>query len=507
MMEKMGKVWLLGAGPGDAGLCTVKGKQILSEAEVVVYDALVGDGILGWIPETAKQIYVGKRGGFHAKSQDEINEILIEEGKTGKRIVRLKGGDPFVFGRGSEEALALHEHHIPFEVIPGVTSAVAVPAYCGIPVTHRGIATSFHVITGHLKDSEPVNMDYEALVRVGGTLIFLMGLSSAEAICNGLMNAGMNQDTPAALLQEGTTANQQKVISTLKHLAVDGKKAGIRTPAIIVIGEVCALEGICRWAEEKPLFGKKILVTRPRKRAERMAEKLREAGAEVVELPTIETHLIPENEPLESAIKNIAAFDWLAFTSPGGVELFFEYLKEHNTDVRILSDLKIAVIGRGTSDMLKGYGIYADYMPERFYAADLGVGLAEQMKSNERLLILRAEKGSEELLIPLDKAQIRYEDVALYRTTYPTESPQTLRIKHLLEEKQFDFVTFTSGSTVTGFMNILHPSVEELRGFTAVCIGEQTAACVNRQGMTTIVSSIPSMDSMVEAIGKHSVLF
>ena len=235
---KKGKVWLVGAGPGDAGLLTLRGREVLEAAQSVVYDALVGDGILGWIPEGASQIYVGKRGGSHTKSQSEINQILVEEASKGRRVVRLKGGDPFVFGRGSEEAQVLSEHKIPFEVVPGVTSAVAVPAYCGIPVTHRGIAPSFHVITGHRKNGEPAEMDYAAMVREGGTLIFLMGVTSAEHICQELIRSGMDKDTPAALLERGTTAGQRKVISTVERLWEDGKKAGIKPPAIIAVGEV-----------------------------------------------------------------------------------------------------------------------------------------------------------------------------------------------------------------------------------------------------------------------------
>lgn len=498
--DREGKVWLLGAGPGDAGLLTIKGKQVLDNAQVVIYDALVGEGVLAWIPDGAKQIDVGKRSGLHGKTQQEINQILIEEGKTGKQVVRLKGGDPFVFGRGSEEAGVLTEHGIPFEVIPGITSATAVPAYCGIPVTHRGTAASFHVITGHSKEDKPAVIDYDALVRIGGTLIFLMGLSSTETICDGLLKAGMDADTPAALLQEGTTANQKKVISVLKDLTADGKAAGIKAPAIILIGEVCSLEESCRWVEEKPLFGNRILVTRPSRRAGLMAEKLRTAGAEVLELPAIETNLITDNLPLKTALSSISSFDWLAFTSPNGVELFFEYLREQQIDIRLLSDRKIAVIGSGTADMLERHGIYADYMPRRFYASELGAGLGAQMKKNESLLILRAREGSKELLHPLDEKNIKYKDVALYETKYPSESSKTLRIKKQLKEKQFHFVTFTSGSTVEGFMNTLHPGKEELSGFTAVCIGEQTAKSAERYGMTYVTSRIPAIDSMVECI-------
>lgn len=493
-----GKVWLVGAGPGDAGLLTVKGAKALANAQTVVYDALVGEGVLGKIPESAKQIYVGKRGGNHAKTQDEINYILVDAAENGNRVVRLKGGDPFVFGRGSEEAKVLREQKIPFEIIPGVTSAVSVPAYCGIPVTHRGIATSFHVITGHFKNGEPVILDFEAFVRTEGTLIFLMGLSSAKEICEGLLNAGMSADMPAALLQEGTTARQKKVISTLEKLIEDGRNAGIKAPAIIVVGEVCNLEEVCRWAEDRPLFGKRVLVTRPRRRAGRMAELLEESGAEAIEFPVIETRLVEEQKAIENAVLNINKFDWLAFTSPSGVEHLLEYLKVNRLDIRILGDVKIAVIGRATGDSLQKAGIYYDYMPERFYAADLGEGLAKKMEKSEKLLILRAREASPKLLKPLNEAGICYEDNPLYETLYPSDNPAAFRIKEMLKAGEFDFVTFTSASTVKGFLKIFSEEEEILNCFVAVCIGEETAGIVKKYGMNYLVSEIPDMESMIK---------
>lgn len=498
--EKNGGVWLVGAGPGDAGLLTIKGKQILAEADTVIYDALVGAGILGWIPEQARQIYVGKRGGSHTMPQEKIGQLLVEEAKKGRRVVRLKGGDSFVFGRGSEEAALLKKHEIPFEIVPGVTSAVAVPAYCGIPVTHRGTAASFHVITGHLKNGEPVELDYEALTRVGGTLIFLMGMANAEMICNGLMEHGMNRKTPAAFLQEGTTSGQKKVLSTLENLVEDGKKQAIKPPAILIIGDVCGLEADCCWAEKLPLFGKRILVTRPERRAGHMVEKLRKAGAEAVELPAVQTRLLEDSTTLCDAVMHMEQYDWLAFTSPSGVELFFKYLKSRRVDARILSGVKLAVIGRGTAEMLEQYGMFAEYMPERYYAADLGTGLAERMAAHEKLLILRAKKGSLLLTFPLVEKSLHFDDVALYETLYREESPQAERIKELLEKRAFDFVTFTSASTVEGFMALLHPSPEMTEGFTAVCIGEETGKRAVQAGMNCIIAEVPSMDSMIEVM-------
>lgn len=498
-----GTVWLVGAGPGNAGLFTKKGEQVLKNAQVVVYDALVGDEILGMIPDEAEQIYVGKRSGCHAKTQEEIGEILVEAAGRADRVVRLKGGDPYVFGRGSEEAALLKLRGIPFEVVPGVTSAAAVPAYCGIPLTHRGIASSFHVITGHGKGGQPVSIDYDALARQGGTLVFLMGVRAAKEICEGLMNAGMDPGTPAAFLQEGTTAGQKKVISDLAHLAEDGKKNGICPPAIFVVGAVCLMEESCRFAELMPLFGKKVLVTRPGRRASVMAEKLRSAGAEAVELPAIRTCLIPENRALKEALVQIGSYQWLAFTSPAGVELFLSYIKEQGQDIRRLAGLKIAVIGNGTAEVLKQAGIFPDYLPERFYAADLGRGLAETVERGEKLLILRAREGSKELIKPLAEAGIQFDDVPLYETVYPKQHPQAARMRERLAEKKFDFVTFTSGSTVEGFMRLLQPDREALTGFTAVCIGERTREAAEKYGMHCIMSRLPSMDSMVECMVEY----
>lgn len=511
MTEKQnkGKVWLVGAGPGDAGLLTLRGREVLEQAESVVYDALVGDGILGWIPEAARQIYVGKRGGSHTKSQDEINEILVEEASRGRRVVRLKGGDPFVFGRGSEEAEVLRAHGIPFEVVPGVTSAVAVPAYCGIPVTHRGIAPSFHVITGHRKNGEPAQMDYSSMVKEGGTLIFLMGVTSAEHICQELIKGGMDKNTPAALLEKGTTAGQKKAVSTVEHLWEEGKKQGIRPPAIIVVGGVCGLADTCSWLEEKPLFGEKILVTRPKRRSHGMAARLREAGAEVVELPAAEPRLIQKEEEraaLKQAVLESSHYGWAVFTSPSGVELFFEFMKEERIDIRVLGSLRFAVIGEGTRKSLETYGFYADYMPERYYAEDLGEGLAafiskekEQGSTvSETVLLLRARKASKALTEKLKEAGIDFEERVLYDTETADVSPQAERVKNLLSKKAFSFVTFTSASTVEGFLNMLNPGEEEKEGFTAVCIGEQTRQAAEAAGMRTAVSAIPSMDSMAE---------
>lgn len=501
------KVWLLGAGPGNAGLLTRRGEQVLKDAQIVIYDALVGDEILGLIPDEAQQIYVGKRSGRHEKSQEEIGELLVQSADRSDRVVRLKGGDPFIFGRGSEEAALLKARGIPFEVVPGVSSSSAVPSYCGIPLTHRELSSSFHVITGHKKDGQPVPMNYKALAEVGGTLVFLMSVRSAKRICLGLLEAGMAPDTPAAFLQDGTTAGQKKLLSDLEHIAEDGKAAGIKPPAILAVGQVCSLEAQCAWAERLPLFGKKVLVTRPGEQAHRMAEKLRAAGAEAMELPAVAIRPAGESKELDDAVERLGAggcYSWLALTSPSGAGLFLKKLKEKRMDVRRLLGIHIAVIGKGTAEVLEQAGIYPSYMPDRFYAGALGEGLSTVIKEGERLLILRARIGSEDLIRPLEKKGILYDDLALYDTCYLPDHPQVGRAKERLEERKIDFVTFTSRSTVEGFMKQVKPDSQVCSDFTAVCIGEKTREAAQHYGLHCLCPPVPSIDSMVECMIEYA---
>ncbi|MFR8471678.1 MAG: hydroxymethylbilane synthase [Clostridium fessum] len=506
----LGKVYLIGSGPGDAGLFTLRGRELLEQADAVVYDALAGDAVLGWIPEHTRKIDVGKRSGRHSKKQEEILEILLEEAKKGGTIVRLKGGDPFVFGRGGEEAEFLKKHQIPFEVVPGISSSLAVPAYFGIPVTHRGLAGSFHVITGHRMEGMPA-LDFEALARVGGTLIFLMSVANAPRICEGLLNAGMKPETPAAFLMNGTLASQRMIRATLQTLPEEGVRQGVKAPAILVIGEVCALADTCTWREEKPLAGKRIVITRPKERSQKLAEHLRDAGAEVLEFPTIELKPVwkksekadagtADKEKLYELVRNLESYHWLVLTSPAGAQYFFELLNRMQKDFRSLSHLRFTVIGEGTASVCREHGIYPDYIPERFYAADLGKGLAKQVKQNERVCILRARHGSPELTQAFEAAGISYMDVTLYDTITPEESPLAERIRELLKEGAIDAVTFTSGSTVQGFLDILQPDKETLNGFTAVCIGEKTEKTASAAGMKAVLAESVSEEGIEQAL-------
>lgn len=509
-LSPLGKVYLIGSGPGDAGLFTLRGRELLEQADAVVYDALAGDAVLGWIPEHTRKIDVGKRSGRHSKKQEEILEILLEEAKKGGTIVRLKGGDPFVFGRGGEEAEFLKKHQIPFEVVPGISSSLAVPAYFGIPVTHRGLAGSFHVITGHRMEGMPA-LDFEALARVGGTLIFLMSVANAPRICEGLLNAGMKPETPAAFLMNGTLASQRMIRATLQTLPEEGVRQGVKAPAILVIGEVCALADTCAWREEKPLAGKRIVITRPKERSKKLAEHLRDAGAEVLEFPTIELKPVwkksekadagtADKEKLYELVRNLESYHWLVLTSPAGAQYFFELLNQMQKDFRSLSYLRFAVIGEETASVCREHGIYPDYIPERFYAADLGKGLAKQVKQNERVCILRARHGSPELTQAFEAAGISYMDVTLYDTITPEKSPLAERIRELLKEGAIDAATFTSGSTVQGFLDILQPDKETLNGFTAVCIGEKTEKTASAAGMKAVLAESVSEEGIEQAL-------
>ena len=483
-----GKVWLVGAGPSDVGLLTVKGKEVLERAQVVVYDRLVGAGILALIPQEAETIDVGKRAGNHTMPQEEINRLLLQKAQEGKEVVRLKGGDPFLFGRGGEELELLTEHDIPFEIVPGITSAISVPAYNGIPVTHRDYTSSVHIITGHKKRDEKLELDFESLVRLKGTLVFLMGVSALSDICNGLLQAGMEPNMPAAILQQGTTAGQKKIIATVATLEQEVEKQGIETPAIIVVGKVCELGNRFAWYEKKPLFGKRVIVTRPKERSGTLCGKLRQAGAEVVEIPTIKTVPIIENKALEKEIQRLKEYQYLAFTSPAGVKVFFDMLKMYHTDIRSIGSAKIAVIGKGTKRELEERGIMCDFMPEIYDGEHIGVLLGETAKDGERILIPRAAEGNLQLIEEIEKrTKAEITDLPIYETVY--ESAR-------FEPEHVDMAVFTSASTVKGFARAINKL--EVKNILAVCIGKQTQAEAEKLGMNTITAKEATIDSLVE---------
>ena len=490
-----GKVYLVGAGPGDVGLFTLKGKKILEEADVVVYDALVGAGVLSMIPEHVRTIDVGKRASHHTMPQEEINQVLLREAQAGNLVVRLKGGDPFLFGRGGEELELLSENNIPFEVVPGVTSSLAVPAYNGIPVTHRDYTSSLHIITGHKRAGKDYDINFKALADTRGTLVFLMGVTALPDICKGLLDGGMDPDMPAAVLQQGTTAGQKRILATVSTLAEEVKLQGVVTPAIIVVGKVCELADSFTWYERLPLQGFKVVVTRPKELVSKMSRKLRDAGAEVLELPAIATKRIENNVRLYRALDEIDSYDWIVFTSPTGVKIFFRELLDWGIDHRSLSRVKFAVIGEGSKKELMEHGFAADLMPKDVYDVEhLGEILAETAKKDQRILIPRAKAGNDEILRKLDGFYV--DDIPTYDTVY--ESWNFIDEKKLFESGEIGCVAFTSASTVKGFMEATKGL--DYTKITAACIGKQTKAAADAAGMKTYMSNKATMDSLVELI-------
>lgn len=491
-----GKVWLVGAGPGDLGLFTLKGLEVLEKADVVVYDSLVGAGVMGKIPADARLINVGKRASNHTMKQEQINEVLLAEAKKGNRVVRLKGGDPFLFGRGGEELELLAANGIPYEVVPGVTSSLAVPAYNGIPVTHRDFCSSVHIVTGHKRAGQEYDIDFASLVNHKGTLVFLMGLAALPSLMKGLLDAGMDPEMPAAVLQQGTTAGQKRVVATVATLEEEARRQGIETPAIIVVGKVCSLAEQFAWYEKLPLSGYRVLVTRPKAHQSSTAQKLREKGAEVLEIPSIATVPVRDSRELLDALKNLREYAWIVFTSPTGVDLFFEKMLANKFDIRSLGNVRIAAVGEGSAKKLREHGLLADLVPQIYDGDHLGQELAAVVQPGQKVLIPRAERGNENLVRFLREAGAEVHDIATYTTRY--EESRLVDEKAEFENGRISCAVFTSASTVKGF-------VEGTKGLDytkvkAACIGKQTKAAADAYGMQTYMSEKATIDSLVELV-------
>lgn len=486
-----GNVILVGAGPGDPGLLTRKGLEALRQAEVVVYDRLVGPEILGLIPETAEKIDVGKQASNHPVPQDRINQLLLEKAREGKRVVRLKGGDPFLFGRGGEELELLRENGIRFQEVPGVTSALSVPAYAGIPVTHRDYCSSVHIITGHAKAGAELKIDFNALRRTNGTLVFLMGVTALPMICKGLLDAGMEGNMPAAVIERGTLPNQRKVVSTLEKLPSAAEEANIVSPAIIVVGRVCALSSSFDWFDNLPLKGREIIVTRPAERNGSLCGKLRALGASVTAYPCIRTVEREDNPELDEALENLPRYRWLVFTSPAGPEIFFRRLRQQHKDARTLAGLKIAAIGPKTAGEVEKNGVFADLVPEVYDSGHLAQALSN---AEGPVLLCRASEGSDALPQLFTQKGIPFADIACYDTVY--EAPNSAPVKELV--KSGAIVTFTSASTVRGFVKSLPDT--DFSGMVGCCIGRQTAAEAEKYGIPIRVAEKATMESLIECI-------
>ena len=509
-----GKVYLVGAGPGDPGLITVAGLERIRSANVIVYDRLVTPRLLEHARPDAELIYVGKQPDMGqgrrpdpSTDQDAINATLIETAREGRTVVRLKGGDPFVFGRGGEEAEALRNAGIQYEIIPGVTSAVAVPAYAGIPVTHRGVASSFAVITGHEDPAkEETAIDWAHLATAVDTLVFLMGVKNLADIVMHLIANGRSSETPVAVIQWGTTPEQRTVTGTLADIAGRVAEAGLTPPAITVVGEVVRLRETIQWFENLPLFGKRVLITRTRRQASNLARLLADEGAIPVELPSIEIEPIEDREAVETAVEKLRFGDyaWAGFTSANAVELFFEHLAERALDARAFAGARIFAIGPATAAALAERGLRADVVPAEYVAEAVVEAMAPRVRPGDRVLLPRAESARAELVRGLEALGATVDEVPIYRAAVPSEaSPEVLAD---LRSGKIDVATFTASSTVRNLVAMLGDAsalTSEKRPLIA-CIGPITAETAHELGLTVdVMASEYTVEGLVAALRDH----
>lgn len=500
-MMKKGKVYLVGAGPGDPGLITVKAIDCLKKAEVVIYDYLANEKFLEYVPQKTEIIYVGKKGGAHTKTQEEINNLLVEKGKK-QLVVRLKGGDPFVFGRGGEEAEVLHEEGIEFEIVPGVTSAIAVPAYAGIPLSHRGYASSIAFVTGHERSGQVESrINWSGLARGTDTQVFLMGMKNLPNIVRSLKDEGIPGDTPAALIQWGTTNSQKTAVGNLDTIEEKAKEAQISSPVIIVFGKVIELRSKLNWFETKPLFGKTVLVTRAREQASEFKVMLENSGANCLVFPTIS--IVPPDswDPLDSAISNLDEYDWLVFTSVNGVKYFFKRLFLQNKDVRALKGIQLCAIGPKTAGELKKRFLRIDYVPSEYRAEAVIRGLGEKDITGKKILLPRALVAREVLPEKLRTLGAQVDEIPAYKTVLP-ESPSP-EIKESLLSGEVDCITFTSSSTVRNFTRFFSAQdVKSVKRKIAIaCIGPITADTAKEKGYDVdIIPGEYTLEALTEAV-------
>ncbi len=500
---KTGKVYLVGAGPGDPGLISVKGVECLKKADAIVYDRLLDKHLLDAAPSEAERIYVGKTAGEHTKPQGEINQLLVTKAKEGKIVVRLKGGDPFVLGRGGEEAEFLVQNDISFEVVPGITSAIAVPAYAGIPVTHRGLASSLAIITGHedtSKDSSSIN--WEKLATGVDTLIFLMGMKNLPEMVTRMMEYGRPPNTPVAVIKEGTFPEQKTVVGSLEDIVAKVEEYGLTAPAVIVVGNVVRLREKLRWFDNRPLFGKRILVTRARRQASALSQLLSERGAQSIELPAIDIRTVTDSEELDQAISNLENYQWIIFTSVNGVEVFWQRLCNLRQDCRTLSGLRIGAIGPATAQALAAKGIIPDYVPEVYTSKGIITGLKGQNIVGQRFLLPRADIADKELVQGISQLGASVHEVTAYRTVPATEA--ITQAKQMIISGKIDVITFTSSSTVSNLVAAFGEEPLTINSAKIACIGPKTAEAAIKVGLSVnIVAKEQTIADLVAAIEEY----
>jgi uroporphyrinogen III methyltransferase/synthase len=499
--DKMGTCYLVGAGPGDLGLVTLRARQLIERADVIVYDYLCNPEMLKWAPENAQIIYAGKRASAHTLKQDEINALLLEKTRAGKLVVRLKGGDPFLFGRGGEEAQALVAAGVPFEVVPGVTSAIAVPAYAGIPVTHRKLASHLTIFTGH-EDSSKIEsaIDFDALAKLGGTQVMLMGVERIEEIAKQMLAHGYRADLPVALVRWGTTGRQQTIRGKLENIAQLAAELDFAPPAVAIFGDVVSLGRDLDWSDKRALAGKRIVVTRTRKQAGALSDQLRSFGADVIELPTIRIEPPTDLRAFAELVQDAHAYDWIVFTSPNGVNAFFEMFYKLYDDARELGGARIAAIGPATAQRVRDFHLKVDLQPNEFVAE----AVVQEFKKeggleNLRILIARAEEARD--LLPKELGALgAIVDVAFaYRTV--AETDDRTEAKSRLVAEGADMITFTSSSTVENFLAL---GLSWPRGMMVASIGPITSQTARDHGLTIAVEAAQhDVPGLVKAICRY----
>lgn len=479
-------VYLIGTGPGDEELLTLKAVRTLKKCTAVLYDRLGANNILNYVNEDCKIYYCGKEPGAHYKTQEEINESLVKLAKEGHIVGRIKGGDPFVFGRGGEEILALIKENIDFEVIPGVTSPVSVLSYAGIPITHRGIAQSFHIVTGM---SEGVlNVNFEALAKENGTLVFMMGLANLNTITKKLIENGKNKDTLAAVIMRGTSSKQKKVVGTLENIEEKVKKANLTSPCIIVVGDVVQFSDKFNWYENKPLFGKNICITRSKKQSKNLKEKLYDLGAEVTEINSIKIESLEEN--LDEYLSELDTYDHIVFTSTNGVNIFFNYLVKKKYDIRKLK-AKIYSVGKSTSKAIRDRGIQPYLTAKEFFAEALAKDMKNEIKENEKVLIPTSLKARNVIAEELEKENIMIHRVNIYDTV-------SGEIVDTRKFNEVDAIFFTSPSTVNNMISML--GIEKIKEKKLISIGPQTNKALKAYELDAYVCRKHNEDGFLEEI-------
>ncbi|HWR08291.1 uroporphyrinogen-III C-methyltransferase [Sporomusa sp.] len=497
---KQGIVYLVGAGPGDYGLISVKAIECIKEADTIVYDRLADDRLLAHARSNVELIYVGKASSDHTMRQEDINQLLVDKAQENKIVVRLKGGDPFVFGRGGEEALKLLENHIPFEVVPGITSAISVPAYAGIPVTHRGIATSFAVITGHEDPTKAEStIKWDKLATAVDTLVFLMGVENLPYITGNLIEHGRPADTPAAVIRWGTKPEQEVLVTTVGQAAQDVAARGLKPPAIFIVGHVVTLRDKLAWFDNKVLYGKKVLVTRAREQASALTDGLAKLGANCIEAPAIKIVPPESYEPLDEAIARLNEYNWLIFTSVNGVEHFFSRLAAAGLDTRAIA-ARVAAIGSPTANLLKNYGITADIIPAEFRAEGVIEALEPYIKQGMKVLIPRALVARDILPVKLTELGAVVNVVPAYRTL--VGDTDGLKLAAKLEQGEIELITFTSSSTVTNLLNLLgQEGARFIAKAKVACIGPITAeTCLANGIKPDVIAEEYTIKGLIAAI-------